>query len=157
MILLCGMGNKQRGDDGFGPYIIEHVRESDAVKKIDCHLFPENYLNKMVSRNPDVIIFFDAVRGIEKRTVFLENSEITECSTISITTHNLPFSAIYDYIKQYSKAKIWFFGVKPLSYEVMSHEVLELADGIVEFFNTLDKEEKANIIDVYENLSTTLR
>jgi hypothetical protein len=82
-MLLCGIGNKDRGDDGFGAYILENIQESNYLRKIDCALYPENYLNKMVSENPDLIIFLDTIRRQGSQNILLRNGEILENNPIS--------------------------------------------------------------------------
>ncbi len=156
-ILLCGMGNRDRGDDGFGPYVLENIQETDIIKKIDCELYPENHLNKIVFSNSDLIIFFDTVKKENANAVLLKDEEIVENSPISITTHSLPFSSIYQYLKENSSAHIWFLGVHPHSYEHLSNETEIIADRIIKMFNLLDKQNDYNIISIYENLSATLR
>lgn len=156
-MLLCGMGNKSRGDDGFGSYIVENIQETDCLRKIDCTLFPENYLNKMVSENPDLIIFLDAVKRQDSQTVLLKDGEILKNNPISVSTHNLPFSAIYQFLKANTQAEIWFLGVKPSSFEKMSAATKTVAKKIINAFDFLDKQEKINILKVHETLSTTLR
>ncbi|MGB3479209.1 MAG: hydrogenase maturation protease [bacterium] len=156
-IFLCGMGNRDRGDDGFGSYIVENIQESDCLKKIDCALYPENYLNKMTSENPDLIIFLDAVKRQGSQTVFLKDGEILENNPISVSTHNLPFSAIYQFLKANTQAEIWFLGVKPSSFEKMSSATKTVAHKIINILSFLDNQEKINILKVYETLSTTLK
>lgn len=156
-ILLCGMGNRNRGDDGFGSYVVENIHESDTFKKINCSLYPENYLNKIVSFNPDLIIFLDTIKQNGLEVVLLRNEEITESSPISVSTHNLPFSSIYQYLKENSNAHIWFLGMKPHSYEQLSDETMARANRIIDVLNSLDKQKNLDIIKLYENLSTTLR
>lgn len=156
-ILLCGVGNKDRGDDGFGPYIVENFTETADIKKINCTLYPENYLNKMVSLKPDLIIFFDAVKYGGADTILLRDEEITENSPISVSTHNLPFSSMYQYLKENTKAHIWFVGIKPSSYEQLTEKTLTLANHIIKNFNLLDKQKNLNIINIYETVSTTLK
>ena len=156
-ILLCGMGNTERGDDGFGPYIIRHLSTTDLVRKVDCGMHPENYLNKMISECPDVIVFLDTVSKQGYKTVFLKDEEILEQSTLSVSTHNIPMSALYSYLKEGCSARICFIGVRPLSYERMTEDVTKLAHRIIEYFDSLDNQKNINIIGIYENLSSTLR
>ena len=156
-ILLCGIGNKDRGDDGFGPYIVENIQESDCLRKIDCTLFPENYLNKMVNENPDLIIFLDAVKRQGSQTVLLKDGEILKNNPISVSTHNLPFSAIYQFLKANTQAEIWFLGVKPSSFEKMSAATKTVANKIINALNSLDKQKNLNILKIHETLFTTLK
>ena len=156
-MLLCGMGNKDRGDDGFGPYIVENFKETTNIKKIDCHLYLENYLNKIIDLQPDLIIFLDTIKKQDSGAILLKNKEIIENNPISISTHNLPFSAIYQYLKENTNAHIWFLGVKPYSYERLSDETAAIADRIIDVFYSLDKQKDLNIIKTYETLFATLR
>jgi hydrogenase maturation protease len=157
-LLLCGMGNKERGDDGFGPYIVENVRETDNLKKIDCNLYPENYLNKIVSLNPDLIIFFDTVKKEGAKTFLLRNDEIVTNNPISVSTHNLPFSAIYQFLRENSKAEIFLLGVSVNSYQELSTETKNIADRICAVFKSIDKQKNLNIIvELYENISAAIR
>jgi hydrogenase maturation protease len=156
-ILLCGMGNTERGDDGFGPYIIRHLSTTSTVKTVDCGMHPENYLSKMISECPDVIVFLDTVSKQGCETVFLKDEEILEQSTLSVSTHNIPMSALYGYLKENCTARICFVGVRPLSYERMTEEVTTVAHRIIKYFDSLDNQKNINIIGIYENLSSTLR
>lgn len=156
-MLLCGMGNRDRGDDGFGSYIVDKIQESDSLKKIDCTIYPENYLNIMIDAKPDLIIFLDAVKREGSQAVLLRNGEILENNPISISTHNLPFSAIYEYLRTNTQAKIWFLGMPPISFEKMSETAKKVAQKIIKALNFLDNQEKLNIMKIYETLSTTLK
>jgi hydrogenase maturation protease len=156
-VVLCGMGNTERGDDGFGPYIIQHCKTTATVIPVDCGMHPENYLNKIISLYPDVIVFLDTVIKQDSETVFLRDEEILEQSTLSVSTHNIPMSALYGYLKENCSASIWFVGIRPRSYEHMTEEVTANAHRIINYFDLLDNQKKINIIGIYENLSSTLR
>ena len=156
-MLLAGMGNRDRGDDGFGSYIVDNIQEYDRLRKIDCHIYPENYLNIIVDENPDLIIFFDTVNKEGSKAVLLKNKEILEKNPISISTHNLPFSSIYEYLKVNTHADIWFLGISPISYEKMSLTTEKIAQKIINALNFLDNQGKLNIIKIYETLYTTLK
>lgn len=156
-ILLCGVGNSSRGDDGFGPYIVQNLKESNHIKTIDCGTCPENYLNKIVDYHADLIIFIDAISKNGKKYLLLKDDEIVEDMSISVSTHNLPFRSIYDYITENSHASIWLLGVKPISYNELHQEIKKCAHRIIDTLNLLDSEKKLTIIKIYENLSAALR
>ena len=156
-LLLCGMGNIERGDDGFGPYIIHNLRSLKQIKTIDCGMHIENYLNKIVSEDPDLIVLLDTIEQCPPKGVLLRNEEIMHNQALSVTTHALPFSAMYDYLKAQGRSQIWLFGVKPLSYEAFSDSVKILAHEVIQAAKFLDIQDKINIINVYETLSSTLR
>jgi hydrogenase maturation protease len=156
-ILLCGMGNKYRGDDGFGSYVVENIHDTDVIKTIDCEIYPENYLNKIISFEPDVILFLDTIKKDGSKAILLKDEEILENNPLSISTHNLPFTSIYQYLKKNSEAHIWLLGIRPKSYERLTQETLEMAQQIISVFNSLDCKNNIDIIELNENLSVTLR
>jgi hydrogenase maturation protease len=156
-IVVCGIGSRDRGDDGFGPYIIDHLKDSGVVEKMDCELYPENYLNIIRSMSPDLVIFLDAMSGGEGEAVLLRNEEIIEKSPLSVTTHNLPFSAVVQFLRENGVPDIFFLGVQAASYERLSGRVKDIADRIIVVLNTIDKEQGFDIIRLYEALSEQLR
>ncbi len=156
-ILLCGLGNRGRGDDGFGPYVIDHIEHRDHIKLMDCALSVENHLNQIVDYRPDLIIFFDTIQKEGHKPVLLREEEMLDNLSISLSTHNLPLRAVYDYLKELSQAAVWLYGVPWHSYEQLTPETIKQAERVVSVFNSLDSQDKINIIDLYETLSTTLK
>jgi hydrogenase maturation protease len=156
-ILLCGMGNIERGDDGFGPYVVDHLGSTDHIKILDCGMYIENYLNKIVDINADLIILLDTIDYDSKDIILIRNEEIIKDQSLSITTHNLPFNTIYDYLRTQCRAEIWLLGVKPISYDSFTERTKTCADRIIQIMEFLDSRSKINIMNVYETLSSTLR
>lgn len=155
-IVVCGVGNKERGDDAFGPYVVERLRARQNLQKIDCGLYPENQLNKITSLSPDVVIFLDAIEG-EEKPVLLRNEEITEHCTLSLTTHALPFSAVYTFLRETGVPDVFFLGVPVVSFERFSKRVKDIGDRVVNVLNDVDKVQGFSIIKLYEALSEQLR
>jgi Ni,Fe-hydrogenase maturation factor len=77
------MGNKERGDDAFGPYIVENFQETDNIKKIDCNLYPENYLNKIIDLRPELIIFLDTIKKQDSGIILYSYERLSD-ETIAI-------------------------------------------------------------------------
>ena len=151
------MGNTKRGDDGFGPYIVSRLVSLKHIKTIDCGMYIENYLNAIVMLAPDLIIMLDTIEQGTSDAVLLKNEEIVHDQALSISTHNLPFSAVYEYLKHECRTDIWLFGVTARSYEAFSDHVRTIAHKVVCAMEFLDSQSKINIINVYETLSSTLR
>jgi hydrogenase maturation protease len=156
-IVVCGIGNVERGDDMFGPFVIAHVREGETLRKIDCGLYPENYLNEIVAHKPDTVVFLDAVRGPGNTSVLLKNDEILEQSSLSVSTHNLPFTALYEFLRGSGVNEIWFAGVPAYSYTELSPSVRAAAERIITLLNNIDKTGGIDIMRMYEALSERLR
>ena len=56
-----GVGNRQRGDDGAGPRLIDARNPAARGVWLDAGAAPENYLETIAGTNPDTILFVDAV------------------------------------------------------------------------------------------------
>lgn len=156
-IVVCGIGSRNRGDDGFGPYIIEHLKDNAAIEKIDCDLYPENYLNKICSISPNLVIFLDTIKGGDAEAILLRNKEIIEQSSLSVTTHNLPFSAVVQFLHEHGVPEVFFLGVQATSYERLTPRVKDIAERIIAVLDTIDKAQGIDIIRLYEALSEQLR
>jgi len=156
-IVVCGVGNVERGDDAFGPSVIEHLHEGETLRKIDCGLFPENYLNKIVSLLPDLVIFLDTIGREEMKSMILMNEEIAGRSALSVSTHNLSFTAIHEFLKNSGVKDVFFIGVPVHSYAHYSAGVRAIADRIVAILNNIDSMRGFDIIKMYELLSEQLR
>ncbi len=156
-VLLCGLGNLDRGDDGFGPYIIKNIEETEKIKKLDCGLYPENYLNKMVSSGADLVIFLDTVRNEKKEPMILRNEEIMKTNVLSVSTHTLPFSAVYQFLREGGIKDIIFLGVPPSSYTEFTPKTKELSHKILEALKLIDGRNNLDIMGIYEILSTAIQ
>ena len=156
-VTVCGIGSQARGDDGFGPYIIEHVRESERVRKINCGLYPENYVGKILDASPELVIFFDAVAKEQGKPVLLRDDEIADRSPVSVSTHNLSLGAICELLKENGVENIFFFGVPVLSYTQYSTAIKEIADRVISVINNIDKTKGFSIMSLYEALSEQIR
>ncbi len=156
-IVVCGIGNAERGDDAFGPYIIAHLRETDVLKKYDCGLYPENYLNKLLAFSPDLVIFLDTISTDSPHCVLLKNEQILERSPVSVSTHSLSLAAMYEFLIEGGVKDVFFLGVPVYSYRSSTVEVQVIADRIVEVLNDIDKSHHLGIIEIYEALSEQIR
>ena len=156
-VVICGIGNTDRGDDAFGPYIVEHVRESERIKKIDCGLHPENYVHKVIDWVPALVIFFDTIARGQPKSILLRDEAIIEMSPVSVSTHNLSLGAIYELLKENGVASIFFFGVPVVSYTHYSSQTKSVADRVIKVLNDIDKTEGFSIMGLYEALSEQIR
>lgn len=156
-IVVCGIGNAERGDDAFGPYIVGCLQECEMLEKIDCGLHTENYLNRIVSSAPDVVIFLDTIDRKSQGCILLRNEEIVELSTLSVSTHSLSMGAIYEFLRNGGVQNVFFLGIPAISYERMTARVKDTADRIIGVLNNIDTSQGVGIIEVYEALSEQIR
>ncbi len=87
-VALVGIGNPIRGDDGFGPTLVEVLKAGAvAASLFDCGTAPENYILPILSSNPDTIILLDAADfGSPPGDIGI--FEMSEVSNVGFSTHN---------------------------------------------------------------------
>jgi hydrogenase 3 maturation protease len=59
--VIVGIGNDMRGDDAFGPMVVERLRGRVRADLIDAGVSPENCLGKLSALKPRVVLLVDAV------------------------------------------------------------------------------------------------
>jgi hydrogenase maturation protease len=112
-IVLIGIGNTLRRDDGFGTMLAEALRGKVSCLVYAAGVSPENFLGKIAQKNPHIVFFVDAVDfGAEAGTLRLFNAE--ECKTSNFfVTHNASLAMLFDFIKAQSRARTMCLAVQP--------------------------------------------
>ncbi len=138
-ILLVGMGNSLKADDGVGPAICSLLKNTVPDNIIDAGTVPENYIQVIIKKAPEVILFIDAIDfGASPGTIRIFDS--CQLSTFGISTHALSPRLLSDMIAQSIPAKIYLIGIQPKSTIIghpMSQEVDSAKKELVELFKQL--------------------
>jgi len=144
-ILLVGLGNVLKADDGIGSEICSQFKRIVPDNVIDVGTVPENYLQVMIKKTPKMILFIDAIDfGAPAGTIKVFDSR--DLSTGGISTHTLSLRTLTDMITQSINAEIYFIGIQPKSTRIgdpMSREVESAKNELLKqlnrlFFNTLN-------------------
>ncbi len=113
-VLVVGMGNLLREDDGVAFYLLEKLKVEEDVECLWTGTSLESYLGKIISMAPDVIFFVDAADFPGKPgDVRLLSPE--EIDSFSFHTHGISLSSIVDYIMKFLNCKIFVIAIKPKS------------------------------------------
>ncbi len=112
-VMILGVGNPVRGDDGAGPYSIEQLRGKVDVALLDCEEVPENFLGKIVENQPDTILIIDAMDlGMSPGTVALLEDKLED---MSYSTHRSSLQLFIDFVKAETRADVLVLGIQPKS------------------------------------------
>lgn len=57
--VIVGIGNRDRGDDGFGPAVIDALQGRTTLTLIDAGPAPESFAQRIAASKPDVVLFVD--------------------------------------------------------------------------------------------------
>ena len=116
------------GDDAVGPMI------SIKLGGIDCGTAPENYISKLRSDKPEILIVIDtAEMGLKAGSVRVLNFE--EIGGETVTSHGIPISVLLEQFIKNKTIDIFFIGIQPKQAnlgEPLSEEVKAAAEFIVE-------------------------
>ncbi len=152
-IVVLGVGNRLRGDDAVGCLICDELSaghdpipagESGSCPKppdllvLDCGSTPENYIQKVVNRKPERILFVDCCDYGAQPGEFRAfcRAEIEQLSYGLMSTHTLPLALTIDMLFLQTNANIELLGIQPEQIEFgqdLSEPVRRALPAVVEF------------------------
>jgi hydrogenase 3 maturation protease len=139
-VVIVGIGNPLRGDDGCGPAVIGKLKGRVRATCLDAGQAPENYTGKIVKEAPDTVLLVDAVHlGREPGTY--EILEASEIERSGFTTHDMSPRMFIEYLKGETGARIYLVGVQPERVAFgseMSHKVKESVEEITRLIKEVD-------------------
>ena len=119
LVIIMGVGNSWRRDDGFGSAVITALRKRSKVVNRSRQVFlfdvqetPENYLEKIARLQPGQVIFIDA-GDFGGQPGEVRKISVRKKMAGSGSTHRLPLSLAVQYLKEQTRAKITLFAVQP--------------------------------------------
>lgn len=113
-IMILGLGNILKGDDGFGPILMGRLKNRIKAVCLDAATVPENYLGLITKEKPDLILLVDAINTSDNQLgeITLYNSKKIS-GLNSISTHNANLKLFLDLLSQDCSAKIYLIGINP--------------------------------------------
>jgi hydrogenase 3 maturation protease len=124
-VIIIGVGNQLRGDDGFGPYMIERLQGQVAAELIDCGPVPENFLGPIRRHDPDTVLVLDAADFSAEPGV-LGVFDVSQWEGGGLSSHSLSLKLFAHLLSQDTSAGIYLVAVQPKHIELgqaMSEEV----------------------------------
>lgn len=133
-ILFVGIGNVLRMDDGAGVYISNHIRKEGKISALTVEVSIENYIGKINSLNPDVLVLIDCVDfgSAPGNSSLLALSEI---KSITYNTHNISLRTLTDFFSM----PVYVLGIQPEKVEFgekLSYLVRTEADNLISIINS---------------------
>ena len=111
-VVIVGIGNIMKGDDGFGPELIKRLKGKIKAVCIDAGPAPENYTKTIAKESPDTILLVDAadLHLPSGRYEILKREDILKSG---FTTHDISPRMFIEYLESQTGAKIFLLGVQP--------------------------------------------
>lgn len=137
-LLILGVGNELKRDDGVGPFIVDNLDEKDNVICINAKTVPENFTGKIRKEQPSHVIIVDAcLMGGEAGDIKIVYKD--DFVNIGISTHSMSLSYFVKYLERDNDFKIIFVGIEPETME-FGEELSEKIEKTAFYFINLLKE-----------------
>lgn len=115
-VCLLGVGNVDRGDDGFGVRLAEALgkRCEHDIEIVVAGQTPERCLSRLAEAGFDHVVFLDAVEfgGTAGSVVFLNSAEMA-ARFPQVSTHKLSLGLLARLIEAGGRTRAWLLGVQP--------------------------------------------
>ncbi|MDD4909709.1 MAG: hydrogenase 3 maturation endopeptidase HyCI [Candidatus Omnitrophica bacterium] len=111
-VVIVGIGNVLRGDDGFGPAFIAAVKDKIKACCIDAGTTPENYIGKIIKERPDTVLLVDAAHlGLRPgEHAVLRKGDILN---VGFTTHDMPPHMFIERLESETGASVYMLALQP--------------------------------------------
>jgi len=121
-------------DDGVGVYISSNIKNTSAISAITVEVSLENYIGKINSLNPDILVLIDCVdmNSIPGTHKLMSISKIHD---LTFNTHNISLKRFQDFFKM----QVYLLGIQPEKInfgENLSYLVKEEAEKIINIINS---------------------
>lgn len=143
-LIVLGVGNELKSDDGVGPFIIKKLIgeniEKDNLMLINAETVPENFTGKIRKEKPSHVIIVDAcLMGAQPGEIKIVDKN--DFANIGISTHSMSLSYFVKYLEMDSDLKVIFVGIEPETMdwgenptedvEKTAYEFIKILKGII--------------------------
>ena len=139
-LIVLGVGNELKSDDGVGPFIIKRLIEenieNDRLLFINVQTVPENFTGKIRKENPSHVIIVDAcLMGCKSGEIRIVDKD--DFVNIGISTHSMSLSYFVKYLEKDSDLKVIFVGIEPETMDWGAQPTQNIQKTAFEFIETL--------------------
>ena len=129
-ILFVGVGNVLRSDDGVGVFIVSGIEARDHISTLLVEVSIENYINKINSISPDILIIADCL-DFNREPGYADIIPVSQINEFTISSHNISLKRVSEFLKM----EVHVLGVQPADLRVgenLTPAVREAAEKIIE-------------------------
>jgi hydrogenase 3 maturation protease len=132
-ILFVGIGNLLKMDDGVGVYISNKTRSKGNISSLTVEASLENYIGKINSLNPDILVLIDCV-DLKSDAGTFKLLSVNQIQDLTFNTHNISLRRLSDFFRM----PVYILGIQPEKIdfgENISYLVKNVADKIIKQIN----------------------
>jgi hydrogenase 3 maturation protease len=134
-ILFAGVGNVLRSDDGVGVFIVSGIEPRDHISTLLVEVSIENYINKINSISPDILIIADCL-DFNREPGYADIIPVSQINEFTISSHNISLKRVSEFLKM----EVHVLGIQPADLRVGEHltpVVKKSAEKIIEIIKKI--------------------
>lgn len=139
-LIVLGVGNELKSDDGVGPFIIKKLQEENIENEnllfIDAQTVPENFTGKIRKENPTHLIIVDACL-MDLNPGDMQIVDKYDFANIGISTHSMSLSYFVRYLEKDTDFRIIFVGIEPETMDWGELPTSKVEKAALEFIDIL--------------------
>jgi hydrogenase 3 maturation protease len=131
--LFVGIGNILKSDDGAGVYISKKINQRETISSLTVEASIENYIGKINSLNPDILILIDCVDMNSAAGTF-KLLTLNQIHDLTFNTHNISLKRLTEFFSM----PVFILGIQPEKIdfgENISYLVKKVANKIIKQIN----------------------
>ena len=111
-VLLLGVGNRQRQDDGVGSYLVRRLQKKIRIPSFDAGDVPENYIKKIETSGANFLLIVDAADfGANPGEIAL--IELGDLKKMGGYTHSANLPLLLDVIPKNKRPEALLVAIQP--------------------------------------------
>jgi hydrogenase 3 maturation protease len=111
-VVIVGVGNVLRGDDGLGPVFVERLKSQVGVPCINAGNAFENYLGVIIRERPETVLLVDAVH-LDKDPGEFAIVDPARIEHGGLSTHDVSPSLFLNFLVEEIKCSVFLLGIQP--------------------------------------------
>ena len=139
--LLLGIGDRTRGDDGVGTYLVTRLQKKVTIPLIDAGDVPENSIRAIEASGADVVLIVDAADfGASPGEIALV--DLDNIKNFGVSTHMTNLPVLFRIIPKKTRPDVLLVAIQPghtSAGKGLSEAVRDSLDGLENLFYSLFK------------------
>ncbi len=140
-VLLVGVGNRSRGDDGVGSYLIKRLQKKVSIPLLDAGDVPENCISKIESSGANMVLIVDAADfNADPGEIAL--IDFADMRKIGVSTRSANLDLLFRVIPKSRRPETLLVAIQPGSMSTgkgLSEAVRNSLDGLESVFVSMFK------------------
>ncbi len=112
-VLLLGVGNRLRGDDGLGCFLVNRLKGKVNIPLIDGGTLPEKNLGFLEASHPDLVLVAVAADVPDTASGDITLIDLDQLPTMKVKTRSADLSLLFRFIPQKSRPEVLLIAVQP--------------------------------------------